>query len=164
MAHSARWAANSVLELSFRDGVYITPRKLQKLLYLIASEYQKGAGRPLLEEKFLTWAYGPVLYSVHDKFASLPAQGIDHFIPDITGKSHVISQRKEPHFSAALHRIWNRAGTMDELALIELTRAPGSAWDIAFQCDNYALDPDDIGADDTYRARMGLTPFPVPAS
>ncbi|WP_268905973.1 hypothetical protein [Corynebacterium diphtheriae] len=42
MAYSPTMIANNILSRAFADKAYITPMKLQKILYFVASEYQKG--------------------------------------------------------------------------------------------------------------------------
>lgn len=54
MPYPATMIANNVLERSFRDGVYVTPMALQKILYFAASEYEKRTGNRLLAEPFQT--------------------------------------------------------------------------------------------------------------
>lgn len=45
--------ANNVLSRSFRDKVPITSMKLQRILYIVSSEYYKKTGNiPLVEDFF----------------------------------------------------------------------------------------------------------------
>lgn len=62
--YSPTMIANNILSRSFSDKVDITPMKLQRILYFTAAEYQKATHKPLLEEPFSTWTYGPVAYSI----------------------------------------------------------------------------------------------------
>lgn len=43
MHYTPRQVANNIIEASFRDGVFITPMKLQRILYLVCSDYAKRA-------------------------------------------------------------------------------------------------------------------------
>lgn len=54
MTYSATTVANNILQRSFAERRYMSPMKLQKILYFVAFEYQKRRGRPLFSEQFLT--------------------------------------------------------------------------------------------------------------
>lgn len=44
--------ANSILRRAFGTGEYVTPMKLQKLLFFVTCLYQRYTGRRLLTESF----------------------------------------------------------------------------------------------------------------
>ncbi|QSQ96133.1 MULTISPECIES: Panacea domain-containing protein [Acinetobacter] len=48
----------------------LSPLKLQKILYYIASEYFKKSGKRLFSEDFQKWQYGPVVKDVYHEFKS----------------------------------------------------------------------------------------------
>lgn len=68
MTYVSTLIANNVLSRAFAKKAYISPMKLQKILYFVAAEYQKKAGQSLFSERFETWQYGPVLRSVYSEF------------------------------------------------------------------------------------------------
>ena len=156
MAYSPSAVANTILARSFSDNNLITPMKLQRLLYLVASEYAKESGATLLETGFQTWAYGPVDYLVHDKFRPFSRRAIDRYARDAQGNALVINTDEDPALRSALDRVWRATRTLTAVELSDIVRVEGSAWDRAYQRDDDYLNDDEIRADTTYRAHLPL--------
>lgn len=156
MAYSPTMIANNILSRAFAEKAYMSPMKLQKILYFVASEYQKATKRPLLEEPFSTWAYGPVVYSVYDEFRSFSKDNIKRYARDARGDVFVIDETQDIELKVALDRVWDKTKDMGAVKLSEITHLQNSAWDKAFQDDEPVLDPADIATDNTYRVPLGL--------
>ncbi|MBM7824576.1 putative phage-associated protein [Arcanobacterium pluranimalium] len=148
--------ANNVLSRSFAEKIYISSMKLQKIMYFVASEYQKVMKSDLLEESFSTWAYGPVVYSVYDEFRSYGKNGIKRYARDARGKTLIIDEAQDIELKVALDRVWDKAKHKTGIELSKITHIKDSAWDKAFQRDWPVLNPADIGSDTTYREPLGL--------
>lgn len=156
MAYSPTMIANNILSRAFAEKVDLTPMKLQKILYFVASEYQKATGRPLLEESFSTWAYGPVVYSVYDEFRAFSKRPIKHYARDARGDAFMIDESEDIELKHAIERVWDKARKMSAKKLSEITHLDDSAWDKAFQKGNPILDFNDITEDVSYRTSLGL--------
>ena len=154
MAYSPTMIANNILSRAFAEKAYMNPMKLQKILYFVASEYQKATKRPLLEEPFSTWAYGPVVYSVYDEFRSFSKDNIKRYARDARGDVFVIDEAQDIELKVALDRVWDKTKDMGAVELSEITHLQNSAWDKAFQDDQPVLDPADIATDNTYRVPL----------
>lgn len=148
--------ANNILSRSFSDKVYITPMKLQKILYFTAAEYQKATHKSLLEEPFSTCAYGPVAYSVYNKFRSFNKHPIKRYARDAQGKALMIDEESDIELRIALDRMWGKTKMKSATNLSTITHAQDSAWDKAFQQYKSTLESADIENDDTYRVPLGL--------
>lgn len=148
--------ANNILQRSFAEGRQISPMKLQKILYFVASEYQKRTGEPLLAEQFQTWAYGPVSYPVYDEFRSFSRQYIDQYGMDATGSALVADERDNPTLKAVLDEVWDATKHLGAIALSEITHLENSAWDKAYQRGEAYLTHDDITNDTTYRTKLNM--------
>jgi uncharacterized phage-associated protein len=57
--------ANSVLKATEDRGIKTSPMKLQKLLYLMHGYYIALTGKPLVDEEFEAWPYGPVAPTIY---------------------------------------------------------------------------------------------------
>lgn len=156
MAYSPTMVANNILSRAFSEKAYMSPMKLQKILYFVASEYQKATKRPLLEEPFSTWAYGPVIYSVYDEFRSFSKNKIKRYARDARGDVFIIDETQDIELKVALDRVWDKTKHKGAVELSEITHTADSAWDKAFQNDKPVLDPTDIATDSTYRVPLGL--------
>lgn len=156
MAYSPTMIANNILSRAFAEKAYMSPMKLQKVLYFVASEYQKATKRPLLEEPFSTWAYGPVVYSVYDEFRSFSKDNIKRYARDARGNVFMIDETQDIELKVALDRVWDRTKNVGAVRLSEITHMRDSAWDKAFQDDKPVLNLADIAIDTTYREPLGL--------
>lgn len=150
VSYSPTYIANNILSRSFADKIYISPMKLQKILYFVASEYAKRTGRPLLETKFETWAYGPVVYGVYDEFRQYNRDSIRRYAKDPSGRALIIDEVGDPALRDSLDSVWNATRYRGAVELSEITHREDSAWDRAFQEGLDVLDENDIAEDDTY--------------
>ena len=142
MANISVAAANSLLELSFADDKFISPLKLQKLLYFVHKEYLKrNNGVPLITEQFHAWDYGPVLPTVYHAFKPFGSKSITKFMAEY-GEVHIISE-KNKIFKAALEDVWERYSDLTAQRLVDLTHVKGGAWEAARK-DGTFLDNMDI--------------------
>ena len=154
--YSSTMIANNILSRSFSDKVYITPMKLQKILYFTAAEYQKVMHESLLEEPFSTWTYGPVAYSVYNKFRPFNEYPVKCYARDAQGNTLMIDEESDIELRIALDRVWNKTKMKSATYLSTITHAQDSAWDKAFQQFRSTLESADIENDYTYRVPLGL--------
>lgn len=156
MSYSPSKVANNILNRAFAEKIYINPMKLQRILYFVASEYQKATKRTLLEEPFAPWEYGPVSYSVYDKFRAYGKNDIKRYARDLQGNALMIDETQDIELGIALTRIWDKAKNKSAVELSEITHTVGSAWDRAYQKGYPVLNPTDIEQDTTYREALEL--------
>ena len=143
--------ANSILERSIKDGVPVTPMKLQKLLYLTSVLYQNRTGQGLLGEQFQAWKWGPVCRSIYDEFRSYGAAPIRSYAVDSRGNSLVVAVGDDNSSSApvvkAIEDTWNAFKHYSPADLVRVTHGDGGAWDQAWQNFDQYIDNDLIGKD-----------------
>ena len=65
MTYSAKDIGRATVKLSVDNKCWISNLKLQKLLYFSWLEYYRRTEKPLFEEEFQAWKYGPVVPSVY---------------------------------------------------------------------------------------------------
>lgn len=159
MAYSSTNIANNILSRSFADKKYISLMKLQKILYFVASEYQKATKRSLLEESFSAWAYGPVLYSVYDEFCSFSKYDINRYARDARGLMLAVNEDHDITLKKTIDNVWDKTKNVSAIKLSKITQNPNSAWDKAFQRGDTVLNPSDIGEDTTYQEDLGISSF-----
>lgn len=70
MAYKATEIAWKILKEAKKKGVELSNLQLQKLVYIAHGYYMALYNKPLSEENFITWKYGPVSYSVYEEFKS----------------------------------------------------------------------------------------------
>ena len=151
--------ANNVLSRAFNERVDVTPMKLQKILYFVASEYHKQAGRPLFgyRDRFEAWEYGPVLDRVYTKFKPFSGAPITVYAPqDALGNAYRIDETGDRVLHESLNLVWKHTKHQTAIQLANATRLPGSAWYVAYTAGEQFLDNDNICDDETYLAPLGI--------
>lgn len=56
--------ANHFIMRRWRDGVHVSPMKLQKLVYFAPGWYLALFNKPLIDERVEAWKFGPVILSM----------------------------------------------------------------------------------------------------
>ena len=75
---STKAVANSLLDWADQDRIFVSPLKLQKLLFFCHAEFLLQTGLPLVRDEFEAWSYGPVvpaIYHCMKAFGSCPIDG-----------------------------------------------------------------------------------------
>ncbi|HWU28611.1 MAG TPA: type II toxin-antitoxin system antitoxin SocA domain-containing protein [Microbacterium sp.] len=155
MVFSAVNVSNNILKRAFEEKVSVSPMKLQKILYFVASEYAKRTGRPLLSEGFQPWRYGPVVRTVYDEFRSFGGGEIRAFGKDAQGKAYMADESKDAALSAALSDVWRVTKPVSAVELSRITHLAGSAWSQHSGSYGYLSDAAVLG-DKTYLEPLGL--------
>jgi uncharacterized phage-associated protein len=156
MAFDTAQVCNNILTRAFRDDVPVSPMKLQKVLYFVASEYAKATGAPLLGEPFQQWDYGPVVRSAYSEFKPYGASRIRTYAKDSQGKAYEVNEAKNPKLSAVLDRVWSATKGLGAVELSRITHEENSAWWKAWRAGKRYIDDDEIRDDQTYRSRLNL--------
>lgn len=120
--------ANSILRRAFGTGEYVTPMKLQKLLFFVTCLYQRYTGRRLLTESFQPWQYGPVCRSVYDEFKGFGGKPITRYAQDALGKVTAVDESSSPSLRKALNLVWENMGDLSAVKLSRVTHRNNSAW------------------------------------
>ena len=107
--------ANSILIKSFKDKIYITPLKLNCLIYLLYSEYLYLTGEPLLSENFIKSKEGPIILSNYYKFNSYGDDIIETYAEDAKGK---VTYVESELFNECLNYIWEVFKNKDEYDIL----------------------------------------------
>lgn len=76
MSYVVAVVANEYLDLAQRDGEFIDPMKIQKLVYLAHGWHLALAGPPLITENVEAWPYGPVIRDLYNEFRKFRASPI----------------------------------------------------------------------------------------
>ena len=100
----------------------ITQLKLQKLLYFTEAYYMVEKNRPLFNEKFKAYTYGPVCFEVYDYYRAYRDSNIDdEFISDE-------EYNKLTPYISIIDEVCNAFGAFSASQLVSLTHENGSPW------------------------------------
>ena len=111
------YVANSIIGESFKDKIFITPLKLNILIYLLYSNYLFKTGNKLFNELFIKTKNVPILPSVEFKFGCYKNKIITDFAKDSLGKIYMVNSF---YFNECLSYIWDNYKYMDNYELLLL--------------------------------------------
>lgn len=138
---------NNILVRGRKDGVKITPMKLQKLMYFVCKEYVKRCHTSPISEQFEVWQYGPVLPSVYSEFKSFGANPITEFAKDASGNAYRVSEQNNPELAMIIDTVWFKYRKKTGIELSEITHKNGSGWYRAFSEKRYYIEEEDMRLD-----------------
>lgn len=136
--------ANNILKRGFDERIDITPMKLQKLIYFVYQTYIKQTKRPLFNERFEVWKYGPVVRTVYDEFKVYRSNKIGDFYRECDNSVVIGNEDKSPEYKKVIDDVWNKYKYYDGLSLSEITHKQNSAWRTALNQDKHFLEDPDI--------------------
>ena len=105
------YVANSILKKSFEEKNYITPLKLNCLIYLLYSGYLYLNENRLFNEVCEKTKLGPIVPSIYYKFNIFGNKVITKYAKDAKGRIMGISSDT---FDECLSRVWEKFKNMDD--------------------------------------------------
>ena len=132
MDYSAISVANSIITLAKEKGIDdLSPMKLQKLMYFAQFFYLKNFEKPLIDDNFVRWKFGPVIPSLYYQLRSYQSRPVNQYIQQLIENNEVVvyMMADEDYISWALiDKVINKYGYLDRLSLSALTRRDNSSW------------------------------------
>lgn len=123
MAVTADQVADYLISLasSGAEEDFLSPMRLQKLLYYVQGWWLGFSERPMFEEDFEAWAHGPVIPSIYRRFKALGAGSIT---PDriITDPNLLAEESKD-----FINGVWEEYKQFSAIKLREMTHSE-SPW------------------------------------
>lgn len=126
MSYGTVNVSNNLIRRAFEETVEVTPMKLQRLLYIVASEYAKRTNERLFDEDFVVWAYGPVLLSVHHKFAPFSGGAIRLYGKTASSEAYAVDEASDFVLAKVLDSVWRNAKDVTPVILSRLLISAGS--------------------------------------
>ena len=129
--YSAGQVANYILDLADRDGVAVTPMKLQKLVYIAFGWALALYDLQLFTEQIQAWKHGPVIPSLFHEFkvyTNNPITGRS-FELNHDGSTWVSSiPRSDRDTRKAISGTWRAYRHLSAASLRNRTHAPDTPW------------------------------------
>lgn len=149
MSYKVAHVANTIVKQALRDGIEITPLKLQKLLYFFYVTYKSRTGRKLFDDSFEVWDYGPVVPIVYFSYKNRKdsTAPIKEYMCEENGDTLLLDLTEDSPERRAFFDMWGKCSALTGTELSKLTHTEGSAWYKAYQADRKELDEADISGD-----------------
>lgn len=136
MPHAATDIAKWMIARARQEGEFLTPMKLQKLIY-IAHGWNLGLEQgPLIVEPVEAWPYGPVIRSVYDEYRDFGASPIEL---DVHPPRNIDRQDNE-----ILNWVWNGYRQFSAAQLSDMTHQKGTPWAKSYTPQTRALIPPEM--------------------
>lgn len=142
MAYSAMAVANALVkrakDCQLRD---LSPMKLQKLMFYVQSWHMARKGRPLIDDFFCRWQYGPVIPSLYHEFKEYGSTAISAYGGHIVEEDGALVKRR-PIVGDGDVATWRlideviaKYGAYSGSQLSAMTHEEGSAWQVSGPVD-----------------------------
>jgi uncharacterized phage-associated protein len=126
MASPVLNVANAFIQRARESGQTIDPLKLQKLVYIAHGWKLAFTGKPLIDESFEAWRYGPVVPELYREFREFKAGPINRLAK---AQNEVLSRSSsESVDQEIIDQVWEKYSAMTAIELSQMTHEPGSAW------------------------------------
>lgn len=124
---------NTILKFASENGYEISHLKLQKLLYFFNGEYLVQTDRPLIDEIFEAWQYGPIIRKVFDFYKDFGGKPLEtHYFPVVireTKESKIfVVEDKDGEFWDIFKASWLKYGHLSAEQLSTLAHSTDSPW------------------------------------
>jgi len=108
----AAWFINRAIDDSVLNGEFMTPLKVQKLLYYSQGFHKVLTGEKLFKEKILAWQYGPVVQEVFNELRCYNSSGIS---------DGLISVKIDDETEKVLNLVYNNFNQFSAGKLVSMT-------------------------------------------
>ena len=128
MPYDVRVVANKLLDFANRDGEFLDPMKIQKLVYVSHGWFLALFGEPLISQSVEAWKYGPVIPVLYDQFKSFRASPVTSKASAPNGAETLGVPQEQ-----LLDAVWKKYRPLTAMQLSVLTHEPGYAWDLTMK-------------------------------
>ncbi|MDO8388535.1 MAG: DUF4065 domain-containing protein [Polaromonas sp.] len=156
----ARAVARTMIQRAAKQKLNITNLKLQKLLYFAHGLMLVRHDRPLIDEAFQAWKYGPVLEGLyHDLkvFGPSPISPADGFIPQWPDMP--LEKKEELE---TIDAVLAQLGPLSGGELINFSHDPNGPWNAVFQSNEKSIAISDDKIKQYFATIVKQAPQPQP--
>ena len=121
--------AKYILTKCNKDGQPISNLQLQKMLYYIQYEFLTNYGKPLFDDDFEAWKFGPVIPVVYYEYSHMGAFRIG---ADYQDYDKILSEMSKDEIDM-LNDIIVDKRDMNVWSMVDNTHKKGKAWDLIFK-------------------------------
>jgi uncharacterized phage-associated protein len=133
MPYPASLIAYAFVKKGIDEGTPVTQMKLQKMVYFAHGVHLAVYGKPLVEEHFQAWKFGPVVREIYNTYKFYGSEPISDtnwlfFTSDYDSKlNNLDTQAKD-----TIELTWNTLKSLNAAQLSNWTHKAGSPWNKVF--------------------------------
>ena len=125
MPITARQLGSELIRRSAARGKPISNLSLQKLAYFAHGWYLAIVNKPLVEEQFEAWAYGPVLPNLYHTFKGFSSNPIPADHPLVTSQDQLAEDSLDAKLIDRVLEVYGEYGSFD---LVDLSHDQEGPW------------------------------------
>jgi len=132
MTNDGRAVANFILDYCDSKGRTLTNVAMQKVIYFCHAWSLIKLNKPLVNQNFEAWQYGPVLQYLYHEFKEFdrsPITSRAHAMNMKTGRKEIASQEFDQQTTELLKEAVDFYSPMSPFYLVELSHVEGGPWD-----------------------------------
>lgn len=120
IVYNALTIAQYIINKCFIEGSPVTNLRLQKLLYFVQGQVLRYLNRPLFNDDFYAWAYGPVIPEIYFEFCGYAGAPIRRTYDNI--EIDLLE-------STIIDDTISRLAPYDDWQLVKISHEKGAPWD-----------------------------------
>lgn len=132
MAYDAKAIANRFLDIAEKEGVSITPMKLQKLIFFAHGWNYGLYDEPLIVDPIQAWRFGPVIPSVYHEFKHVGSGAIADRATEFDLENFELVEPSVPEEDERsmnlIARVWKTYGRRAAVDLSNLSHVHDGPW------------------------------------
>ena len=131
MTYSVYAIANGFIDLHLSGQICnLSPMKLQRLVYLANHWHIRVLDKPLIDDHFCRWEYGPVVPCLYHKLKSFGYANVTKMIHVSGIETLRVPVIADTNDRELLYAVTRKYGSMNSSELTHITTLQNSAWSI----------------------------------
>jgi uncharacterized phage-associated protein len=128
----AEIVVNTLLAEAMKRNKTLSNIQVQKLLYFLHGHFMAKTEKPLLDEAFEAWQYGPVVRSIYDQLNQYGNAAIKNYLPLIdneSGKENIFVVSEDfTNFWEVFDEVWSKYGNLAPFDLVAKSHEFDGPW------------------------------------
>lgn len=133
MAYEVFEIAKYIIQKSNEDGHPVSNLQLQKILFYNQREFLQKSGKPLFNEEFEAWQFGPVVPSIYRRYCGSAALPLTLYDKDDY-------KPIEAESKSMIDRILKEKEKLNPWDMVKDLHQPGRAWALVYRDGEGAYD------------------------
>lgn len=130
---NAEIIVNTLLEQALKKGRTMTHIQIQKMLYFLHGYYLAETEKPLIDEPFEAWKYGPVVRNIYSHLSEYGDTPIRKYLPlfdKISGEKTIYTlAENDSEFWHIFNKVWEEYGQLSAFDLVRRSHEFDGPWD-----------------------------------
>ncbi len=138
MPYPASAIAYAFVKKAIEAGESITQMKVQKMVYFAHGYHLAKYGKPLIQESFEAWKFGPVVPNIYQDFKFYGSKPISDSDYEEYAPKELVNYRFDEDAEDAINYTWEVTKDLSAIALSNWTHQPNSPWSNVYNPEEWS--------------------------